>query len=485
MPKQVQTPAKRRRRRPAPKSATQIRAWQDDPDSGLATISDPLPTFGTPPLAVAISGQAPPVATYPTGSNEFRYWTAAEALTRAADLWAGILPRGTGWQPGGALTATLNAGTDLNAYYDRQGLSFFSKRVGERTIHSGESPDVVCHELGHAVLDAVKPDLWDAASDEIAAFHEGFADCSAILSALQLPTVRDSLIDETDGALYRTSRVSRLAEQLGAGIRASRPDLVEPDCLRNAVNAFVYHPPEELPHSAPAWNLSSEPHSFSRVWTGGFFEALAKMVGTGPQPTAADVLLDTATDAAQLLVDAVFDASVVPDFYSQVAAHMIEADRRRFRGRYRDALKSAFVRRGILSLDSLPLLKNSARRGRAGRGMVGEAASAEAARPVAIAAGDFGLGKQQLMVQAAQEPKRLEVRAAAFVSGAVSAAPAGDAARSFVEDLFKRGRVDVGDHGDPEVRVIHPGTRKTHDVVTRDGGLALTRRAFDCGFGID
>jgi len=56
---------------------------------------------------------------------------------------------------------------------------------------SGESPDVVCHELGHALLDSFKPQLFDAASMEVAAFHESFGDMSALLSALQLPSVRE------------------------------------------------------------------------------------------------------------------------------------------------------------------------------------------------------------------------------------------------------------------------------------------------------
>jgi hypothetical protein len=44
---------------------------------------------------------------------------------------------------------------------------------------------VVCHELGHAILDALKPQLFNVASTEAGAFHEAFGDISAILCALQ------------------------------------------------------------------------------------------------------------------------------------------------------------------------------------------------------------------------------------------------------------------------------------------------------------
>src|SRR6266516_6273737 len=161
------------------------------------------------------------------------------------------------------------------SFYDREGLKFFHATAAGRTVFSGESPDIVCHELGHAILDSFKPQLFDAASIEVAAFHESFGDMSALLSALQLPSVREAVLAETGGVLGRSSRLSRLAEQLGWAIRQSVPSAVEPDCLRNAVNTLFYRDPDTLPTTAPGTSLSSEPHSFSRVFTGAFFEGLA------------------------------------------------------------------------------------------------------------------------------------------------------------------------------------------------------------------
>jgi hypothetical protein len=57
------------------------------------------------------------------------------------------------------------------------------------------------------------------------------------------------VLAETGADLYASSELSRLAEQLGWAIRQFRPDLVDKDCLRNAVNAFFYRPPEGLPLS--------------------------------------------------------------------------------------------------------------------------------------------------------------------------------------------------------------------------------------------
>ena len=195
------------------------------------------------------------------GTREFRFWTAAEALRRGADFWAARIPL-TKWEVGPVLNA----------------LNFFHGPSSGGTVYSGESPDIVCHEMGHAVLDSFKPQLWGAASHEVAAFHESFGDMSSILSALQLPSLRTAILSDTGGHLYRTSRLSRLAEQLGAAIRAQQPDAVDPDCLRNAVNSFTYQDPVNLPPMAPAQQLSSEPHSFSRIFTGAFFECLGSML---------------------------------------------------------------------------------------------------------------------------------------------------------------------------------------------------------------
>ncbi len=470
-------------------AGAQVSAWEDDPLSGAAPVRRPVPQLSTRPFPLAIAGERPAAKIHPRGSAGFRYWTAAEALRRAADFWGRHVPAGTTWQPGDPLRVHLDRGVDLNAYYDRRGLSFFHDTVSRSTVYSGESPDVLCHELGHAVLDALRPQLWDAMSDEVAAFHESFGDVSALLSGLQLRSLRSAVLTETSGRLHRASRLSRLAEQLGWAIRQGRPDLVEPDCLRNAVNSFFYRSPMSLPPSGPASSLSSEPHSFSRVFTGGFYEALANMVAVlGAPPREAD-LEQASHDAAALLVDAVLAAPIVPDYTSQVAAHLLEADADRFDGKYAEALRSAFVRRGILSLRSAAAVRRSAGAGRAerGRGSRGRIRESRAAAPPALprlslAGAEFGLGERALLVQAAGETPRMPVASAAVHLGPAPAPSDQDAARSFVEYLFRRGRVDLGRHGDATTRVEHRTVRKTHELREQPEGLHLARRSFDCGF---
>jgi hypothetical protein len=102
----------------------------------------------------------------------------------------------------------------------------------------------------------------------VAAFHESFGDMSAILSALQLDSVRAKVIQETGGRLNVNSELSRLAPQLGWAIRQLSPTAVDADCLRNAANRFFYQDPDDLP--PPPQQVNSLPRCIpSRAFSRG------------------------------------------------------------------------------------------------------------------------------------------------------------------------------------------------------------------------
>jgi len=473
----------------------QIYGWEDDPGTDDPPLVPPelrdVPNLALAPLQMATPNQATPEPrAYDPGTAEFRYWVAADSAERGATFWRAILPQGTNWQPGATLDLLLDEGQDFNAFYDRRALNFFHGTAAGKTVFSCESPDIVCHEEGHAILDAVRPELFDAGSIEAAAFHESFGDMSAILVALQLPTLRSGVLVETGGDLSRNSRLSRLAEQLGWAIRQFAPDAVDPDCLRNASNSFFYTNPEALPSDAPAASLSSEPHSFSRVFTGAFLEALAggfRVVS--PQQTELD-LQAVSVDFGRLLIGAALVAPVVPEYMSQVAAAMIAVDAGSpgaSAGKYADVLKSAFVRRGILSAQSATgITPSNAASMLAAPRPFAAAAAAGAARvlpQIAISAAEYGLGDKPLLVRAAAEPRRFAVGAASFGVGPTTPSNSEHAARAFVEDLMQRGSIDtqaVAMMGFARP-VVHPHTLKTHKLVPTPNGLELTRILFDCG----
>jgi len=175
------------------KAPTTVSVWIDDPLSHLGLIDRPVPDLSKAPLKFKIKGIAVLQGHYAIGTPQFRYWAGAEPLRRGGDFWAPLLGV-KHWEPGAVLPVNLDKGVDLNAYYDRTELAFFHEKVGQTTYYSGESPDVVCHEMGHACLDAHRPELWDAPFIEAGAFHESFGDMSAILSALQLPEMRNAVL---------------------------------------------------------------------------------------------------------------------------------------------------------------------------------------------------------------------------------------------------------------------------------------------------
>ena len=182
----------------------QILIWEDDPyltavgtdaPEPAQPISASVPNNTQPLLKTHVAGPQPPPGKYSTTTPEFRFWNAQAALARGINYWGPILPSGTQWSSDTVpLSVGLDQGSDFNAFYAREnGLNFFHGVVNRVhppvTAYSGESPHVVCHELGHAILDAVKPELFDAMSAEVAAFHESFGDMSSILSALQVDTI--------------------------------------------------------------------------------------------------------------------------------------------------------------------------------------------------------------------------------------------------------------------------------------------------------
>ncbi|GGK37855.1 hypothetical protein GCM10010124_33310 [Pilimelia terevasa] len=458
-------------------------AWADDPGHPKAKRTPmlcPRPDMAAGPMPVGIRGAVPSPEGDQPGSLEFRYWNLAAALRRAADYWGPLMPLGLAWRPevGLALHATMDHGDDLNAYYDRTGLVFFHHAISGMVVYSAESPDVVCHEVGHAVLDSLQPGLWSVASAEGAAFHESFGDMSAILCALQLESVRAEVIAETLGDLSRTSTLSRIAEQLGWAIREINPAAVDPDCLRNAANSFFYVDPVTLPSRGPASRLCSEPHSFSRVFTGAFLRALAGMWRQqGTTDTAS--LAAVSVDMGRLLVAAVAAAPLVPGYFAQVAAHMLAADSQLYQGRYGRRLRTAFVRYGILaptaatSLTADTLQRKSA-------GIVGAVPLEQPGLAMVTIPGEaYGL-THSFAVAAPTAASRFSVAGAALDVGAVTPSGAGLVAESFVEDLFRRGRVAVPENlradtdlsGDDEALY-------THEIMEDGAGPTLTRRLFD------
>jgi hypothetical protein len=187
----------------------------------------------------------------------------------------------------------------------------------------------------------------------------------------------------------------------------------------------------------------------------------------------------------RLLMGAVQTAPVVPDFYSQVAAAMIEVDAQGG-GRFSVPLKSTFVRRGILSPQSgvaMGFLHRAVREAGPAAERGTRTTKTRDLPLQAIDASPYGFGTTPLFVHVSAQVRRVAALSAAPGVGTVVAPSSDRAARTFVEHLMRMGRIDLESSGLPSGYVSHPRARKTHRLERVDGtGLVLRRTLFYCGF---
>ena len=119
---------------------------------------------------------------------------------------------------GEQLLIVPRAGQRANAYYDRATRSvqffWFTGQAGE-TVYTALSRDIVAHECGHALLDAVVPSLYDSATPESIAIHEAVADVVAVLLALDSAKLRESVLLRSQNSLGGANAFNKIAEQFG------------------------------------------------------------------------------------------------------------------------------------------------------------------------------------------------------------------------------------------------------------------------------
>jgi hypothetical protein len=161
--------------------------------------------------------------------------------------------------PGGRLRILPHADVEENAWYDRDsGALHFCYFEGVRgPVYTCLSHDVITHELGHAVLDGLKPLYNELDSPDVAGFHEYFGDALAMVSALTLDEVVEEVVRDRPARLGARNLVSDIALEFGSRGRGHRP-------LRSAANRRRM---ADLVHD---W----EEHDYSEVLSGAFYDVL-------------------------------------------------------------------------------------------------------------------------------------------------------------------------------------------------------------------
>ena len=106
--------------------------------------------------------------------------------------------------------------------------------VPRSAIFTCLSPDIVAHEVTHAILDSLHPYLRKDTNDDMLAFHEGFADIIALLQRFTFKPVVEEQIRNAKGDLLSSQNLlGDLAIQFGQAVsgnrRALRSFLIEKD----------------------------------------------------------------------------------------------------------------------------------------------------------------------------------------------------------------------------------------------------------------
>ena len=178
-----------------------------------------------------------------------------------------LLARGVPWAfPAGRLTIRPHARNLMNAFYDRAGgalqLCYFDRRNGER-VHTCLSHDIVAHELGHAILDGLKPLYNEVCSVQTAGFHEYFGDAVAMMASLATRETAKVVTRGGPARLEPRNVVSAIASEFGAAVR----QVPKQDYLRGAWNR----------RTVAGLHGNRSEHDWSEVLTGIYYDLLSHL----------------------------------------------------------------------------------------------------------------------------------------------------------------------------------------------------------------
>lgn len=267
----------------------------------------------------------------------FLFWQCRQAALAALRAWEALDGPLAAWSQRQRLDLLQDAGKALNAFYDRQSLSFFHEQVNGTTFFSGASTDVVAHEAGHGLLDAIRPDFWYSNTFEVNAFHEGFADIVALITALADPQQRTRLIESgLGGTNFLEATAEELSHAIGLvfpGHNASAP--------RHALNDFKWKLFFTLPQEGGPGELIAEIHSFAQIISGCFYDTLRNIFAGRPQN--ADGLKEATETAGRLLIAAARTTPQTPRFFRAIGNEMLEADQQAHGGANEKAIRDAFA----------------------------------------------------------------------------------------------------------------------------------------------
>lgn len=323
---------------PRPKVKSMMKFYYNDPNypNLIGTVENPE-SKGLPIDCMFLTPGA-----YPFTSKEGMAANAYALCCQGIDIFNSLFGLKK-WAAVNRLTIDPMAGQQANAFYDRRFLKFFYFSKNNKTVYTSLSADIVLHELGHALLDAIRPDFFSAASIEVWSFHEAFGDINAMICALHFDPVVNKMLEDTKGNLRQSNIVSSVAEEFGIALNIG--------CgLRDANNTFKYVNPETLPAQGPNSSLIKEPHSFARVMTGIFYDIFVEIYEKNGK--SKEAVIKARDYLKQTFFKACINAPSCANFYESFCENWMIEDGK-MPVSYRDILVKVFTQRDIFRINKL------------------------------------------------------------------------------------------------------------------------------------
>lgn len=351
------------------------------PSNRVEATRDPHPGVASPRFRVLDPGSVPadPGKIYRPGDPRFDQLMVMAVGQKILNLYEQTLGREIPWgfghpelwiyvhrqeEPNSGYTRGNPADPDPDNRHGRVELDYFPDMLRGKTIQASESADIDAHEIVHAITDGIRDLYLESFNPDSQAFHEGNADIGAMMLALTHPSVVDQALRETGGNLRQPNRIARLGEEFGQGISDMLFIGPNQNFIRSALNdpaVFRVSDWRRLPFLDPQDGLGSEPHSYSRIWSGVWYDALVNVYEVlrsrqklEPKPA----LLQAARVMSDVAIRSLEFAPVGDMHFDEMGLAYLKAVKTDFGSRgmgeaYREEIKKALLRRGILTREQM------------------------------------------------------------------------------------------------------------------------------------
>ncbi|MEX2546933.1 MAG: hypothetical protein WD830_03995 [Chloroflexota bacterium] len=266
-------------------------------------------------LPAAMPNRSGAFPMYALEDPRFHQLNAYAIAARAIDLVEYELGRTLAWGfEANRLIVLPHAGYLANAFYeeDTHSLQFYSFRQLDGSIyHTSLVHDIVAHETGHALLDAVRDRYTEGNHRETAAIHEAVGDLAAVFAAFSHEIVREQFLASAGPTLRGPNLVASIAEdfQTSADGTLALRDLarpVDPSVLRE----------------------TTDPHVLSLQFSGAMWEALIQMYEVNLRKLDPEPAFKLARTALQRMFVRAFDYLPPADgTFAEFATALYRADR--------------------------------------------------------------------------------------------------------------------------------------------------------------